>query len=83
MKPSIKTIFQSATENWPEDEATILCEYWLGLKEDGEPVEELARIRSADIAHMERVFDSETDAAELKARFYAEIQKRMNPALFH
>ena len=79
---TMKSIFQSAIDNWPEDEAAILCDYWLGLKEDGEPVEELARIRSNDIAHMEHVFNSETDADELKARFHAEINKRMNPSLF-
>jgi len=69
-----KSIFQSAQDNWPEDEALAVSESFTNAQadypEDGIRNTETLR---KDCARMERFFASEADCAELVRRFRAEI----------
>lgn len=75
-------ILKSAQDNWPEDEAAIIHEYWQGCILDGYTPDELLAVKAKDIAHMERVFSSESDAVELVSRFHLALAKLDQPELF-
>lgn len=76
------SLMKSAQDNWPEDEAAVIHEYWQGCILDGYTPEELIAVKAKDIAHMERVFSSESDASELTARFHAALSRLDQPKLF-
>jgi len=66
-----------AQNNWPEDEASIQADHFKSSNEDypQEAVQNEASLRK-DCARMEKFFAAETDAADLIARFRAEIFKQ-------
>ena len=78
----MKSIFQSAIDNWPEDEASLIADSWEGLAEDGYSDAEIATLQAKDIAHMERVFQEHDDSADLIARFHAELHRKTDKRLF-
>jgi len=70
--PKPKSIFQSAQDNWPEDEAAQVLSMW---KEADFTNEEILAAVEKDREHFKKVFSSEDDAAELMERFNAAIDK--------
>ena len=72
-KKATYNILQDAIDHWPEDEAYGLWEdlisYWPG---DESPLP--GEIERA-VQHMLTRFDEEPDAKELRARFFAELDK--------
>ena len=65
----MSNIFQSAQDNWPEDEAYgLICSYNRRNENEWDGVE-LSEQLQKDIAHMYKCFAQENDTAELIARF--------------
>lgn len=70
----MKTILQAAIDSWPEDEAYGLCSQ-LGQNRIDYPEEDHMPAFRKDCARMETFFAREEDAADLIARFRAEVLK--------
>lgn len=68
-----KSVFQSAQDEWPEDEALLTHEAFVQRREGGYTTEENAEALKKDVAHMHRVFSSESDAADLIKRYDARL----------
>lgn len=68
------SLFQSAADNWPEDEAHLQADFWRGLCEDypEDGADNEARLRK-DVTRMETFFAREPDAADLTRRFRAKL----------
>lgn len=71
-------IFQSAVDNWPEDEARQIANSWncQESKEEYSPEEWRDNI-FRDCVRMEKFFAQESDGPELVKRFRAEILKQL------
>jgi hypothetical protein len=69
----MKSIFQSAQDNWPEDEASLQVDSFNGRKADGYTDEENFALLAKDCARMRRFFERESDAADLIARFDCKV----------
>ena len=78
-----KTIYQSAAEHWPEDEAYGVAEYLQGLREVGETPEQIAKDRELRIERFKLVFEQWHDSAELFERFLRALEhfEKETPAL--
>lgn len=67
-------IFQSAEDNWPEDEAYGIISRWVEAKEDWTD-EEIREEIEKDKKHFQKVFSSESDADDLMERFIISLEK--------
>ena len=65
----MSNIFQSAENEWPEDEASLLISSYNKRKENKWTIEELNEALNKDVSHMHKIFMREDDGAELIARF--------------
>jgi hypothetical protein len=72
----MKNIFQSAVDNWPEDEAALLIDNWKDADENGWSPEEIREGVIKDVFHMRKVFSFEPDGAELFSRFLAKVMEK-------
>ena len=70
----MSNIFQSAQDNWPEDEAYGLIQSYNRRKLNEWDGIELGEQLAKDIAHMHKCFLKEKDGAELIKRFDAYIE---------
>lgn len=68
------SIFQSAVDSWPEDEAYAVFNMFPSLYEDEGP-EYAENELVHDCARFKRIFARETDSEELYARFIAKIEE--------
>ena len=70
----MKIIFQTAQDEWPEDEAR---QVFNGYKEalDDSGVEYAEECLGKDLIHFKKIFDRESDGAELFERFNLEINR--------
>jgi hypothetical protein len=69
-------IFQSAQNEWPEEEAYItVSDYKRRVNSGDFSPEELKEILEKDINHMVKIFSAESDGVELIARYKAFIRK--------
>lgn len=79
MKNTVKNLFQSAQDNWPEDEAFLTFSTFRDrLADCASDESERVYNREAfarDVAHMTRVFMRESDGPELVSRYRAELSK--------
>jgi hypothetical protein len=67
------SIFQSAIDNWPEDEAASVIDSYKTARLD-DPEYAAVNLHH-DIEHFAKVFSFEPDAAALNARFLAVLKK--------
>ena len=75
----MKTVLQAAVDNWPEDEAYgLFCTFSGRLSESPEEADEIRKAFVSDCARMETFFAKEADAADLVARFRAELAKLLS-----
>ncbi len=70
-------IFESAINNWPEDEAAMTVRSYNDRKENDWPADELKEGLEKDICHMHKVFSSEDDAEQLIARYDRYIKENL------
>ena len=68
------SIFQSAIDNWPEDEAYAVFDMFPSLYEDEGP-EYAESVLQSDIEHFKKIFARETDGEELFSRFMVKINE--------
>lgn len=71
----MKNIYQSAFDNWAEDEAYGLIKNWENALENGYTEEEIRVGVTEDVLHMIKVFNREGDADNLIDRFIREVSK--------
>lgn len=77
MKTKAVSVFQSAQDNWPEDEAHAVCDNLLAnLKDaiaagDASDAAWLRECLSRDLERMRGILGRESDGAQLVARFNA------------
>lgn len=64
-----KGLFQSAEENWPEDEAALEAAYQKGGLEAGETKEDMGKMLENSKAHMKKVFMEHEDGEALYVRY--------------
>lgn len=72
----MSNIFQSAIDNWPEDEAVVVSEFWANpeVKQDYTPNEYKEKLLK-DVRRMENFFKKEDDAEDLIRRFRSKLTK--------
>lgn len=68
------SIFQSAIDAWPEDEARAVFDMFPSLYEDEGP-EYAESVLLSDIEHFKKIFARESDSEELFARFMVKINE--------
>ena len=62
------SIFQSAINNWPENEAYLILVECKKMEANGYSEDDIARIKAKDISRMESIFDSQSDLLRFQAR---------------
>ncbi len=70
-------IILDAQANWPEDEASLTAQSFTNRAADGYNADENSVCLYKDVAHMERVFVTESDGANLIARYRAALAKHL------
>lgn len=69
-------ILQSALDNWPEDEARAIADYWKDPESrEGYGEKDWLDNVFRDCVRMEKFFMQESDGAELVKRFRVKISK--------
>lgn len=74
------TLFAAAESAWPEDEAHMTHATFVERMADAQDESDRVYFREAlarDVAHMHRVFSTETDSAELIRRYDARLAQLM------